>query len=44
MEMEEKSLLQTWPRPQQRLWQEYKKQGIIIPGPVNMDLYEKNKE
>ena len=28
-----------WLRPQQKRWQELKKQGIIIPGPVNMDEY-----
>lgn len=26
-----------WPRPQQKRWQELKKQGIIIPGPVTED-------
>jgi len=36
-----KLLLTQWPRPQQRLWQELKKQGIEIPGPVNMEQYMK---
>ena len=38
--MERALLLQTWPRPQQKLWQELKKQGIVIPGPVDMELYK----